>query len=276
MEAKFYLCATPIGNLADITLRVLEALRECACIYAEDTRHTRKLLNHFEITTPLLSCHAHNEAQRAQEIAARVLGGDAICYVSDAGMPGISDPGARLVKTCIELCVPYTVLPGASASLSALVLSGLSTENACFVGFLPREKGERNALLSSLARHYGTLIFYESPLRIAQSATEMHAMLGERECVLVREVSKLHEECFHATLSALASRYADAPPKGECVLLVAGAQAQNDVAIDARELIEGLLSSGMGAKDAAKHAFAVADIPRNEAYALALDILDKK
>jgi len=278
LEPKLYLCATPIGNLEDITLRVVRVLSEADCVYAEDTRHSGALLKHLNIKKPLFSCHAHNEAQKAGEIVQKVKDGLCVAYVSDAGLPGISDPGERLVSACIRENVPFEVLPGASAPLLALVMSGLPTQNACFAGFLPRETKERRLKLASLARHTGTLLFYESPLRVHATLDELLLTYGDRPAALLRELTKLHEEAVRGTLSSLAVRYENEPPKGECVLAVGGAPE-----IDAQEyaperleaFLSRLLEQGLSAKDAAKQASAVLDVPRNEAYALAVELKGK-
>ncbi len=264
-----YLVPTPIGNMEDITLRALRVLRECDCVYCEDTRHTGTLLHALEIKKPLIACHEHNEEARAAEIVEKLRAGAEIAYASDAGMPGISDPGARLVRACIEAELPYTVLPGASASLTALVLSGMDAQNACFAGFLPRTGKERRDKLALLSSHPATVIFYESPLRVGATCKELHALWGEREACLCRELSKVYEECVRGTLLSLAEKYENTPPKGECVLLVSGKGAEA-VQIDPEALLRELLKKGLSAKDAAKQAAVLADIPRNEAYALAM------
>ncbi len=266
-----YLVPTPIGNMEDITLRAIRVLKECDALYCEDTRHTGALLKALDIKKPLFACHAHNESARAAEIAQRLQNGDTLAYASDAGMPGISDPGARLVHLCIEQSLPYTVLPGASASLTALVLSGMEAANACFVGFLPRagkERRERIALLSALP---STLILYESPLRVSATSAELAALWGDRKACLCRELSKLYEECVRGTLGSLAALYEETPPKGECVLLIAG-KSEADESTDPRALLASLLAKGLSAKDAAKQVAALSDMPRNEAYALALEL----
>ncbi len=269
LEPMLYLCATPIGNLSDITLRVIETLKGVSAVYCEDTRHTRELMNHLGIKKPLISCHEHNEKQRAEEIAARVLGGEAIAFVSDAGMPGISDPGEALVRGCIALGAKYTVLPGASAPLTALVMSGLPTKNACFAGFLPREGKQRREEIAKLGSHKGTIIFYESPLRVSATAKELSLLLGNRQCVLVRELTKKFEQAIHSTLDELSEMYSEIPPKGECVLLVAG--AEDDDAADeekAEKLARELMARGVSVKDASKQISALCGIAKNEAYAL--------
>ncbi len=272
LEPMLYLCPTPIGNLEDITLRAINTLSACEAIYCEDTRRTAILLRHLDIKKPLLSCHTHNEAQRAEEIAARVLAGEAVAYVSDAGMPGISDPGERLVRQCIAEGVPFCVLPGPSASLTALVLSGLPTVEAVFAGFLPRGGKERREAIARLARQKGTVIFYESPLRVAETAQDLLAAWGERPAALCRELSKVYEEAVRSTLSALAERYKDEPPKGECVLLIGGCLEEPAGGADLDETLNRLLSEGLSAKDAARQASALLDVPRNEAYRRALEI----
>lgn len=272
LEPMLYLCPTPIGNLEDITLRAIRTLSTCAAIYCEDTRRTALLLRHLDIKKPLLSCHTHNEAQRAEEIAARVLAGEAVAYVSDAGMPGISDPGERLVHQCIAQGVPFCVLPGPSASLTALVLSGLPTAEAVFAGFLPRGGKERREAIARLARQKSTVIFYESPLRVAETAQDLLAAWGERPAVLCRELSKVYEEAVRSTLSGLAECYKDEPPKGECVLLIGGRLEEAADGADLDETLSRLLSEGLSAKDAARQASALLDVPRNEAYRRALEI----
>lgn len=277
LEPKLYLCATPIGNLEDITLRVVRVLGEVDRVYAEDTRRSGALLKHLGIQKPLYSCHAHNEAQRAEEIAQKVKEGMRVAYVSDAGLPGISDPGERLVAVCIRENVPFEVLPGASAPLLALVMSGMPAQNACFAGFLPREAKERRARLAALARHTGTLLFYESPLRVKATLDELYQTYGERPAALLRELTKLHEEAARGTLSSLAARYAEEPPKGECVLAVGGftgSATEASAPERLEEFLARLIERGLSAKDAAKQASAVLDVPRNDAYALALKLKD--
>lgn len=269
LSPALYLCATPIGNMEDITLRAIRVLGGAAAVYCEDTRRTGLMLARLNIKKPLVSCRAHNEAARAAEIAARVLAGEAIAYVSDAGMPGVSDPGERLVAACIAAGAPYTAVPGASAMQTALLLSGLSGAEACFVGFLPREGKARRAALERAAKSEGTLVFYESPLRLAPTARELAEKLGDRAAALCRELTKLHEEIVRAPLSELAARYEQQPPKGECVLVVAGAPQKEAVLPEqAREIAQALLASGLRAKDAAAELAMRTGLSKNEAYAL--------
>ncbi len=273
LAPMLYLCATPIGNMEDITLRTVRVLEGVSCIYCEDTRHTLVLLNRLGIRNTLIPCHAHNENQCAAEIARRVQAGEAVAFVSDAGMPGISDPGERLASACIRENVPFTVLPGPSASLTALVLSGLPSRGACFYGFLPREGKARREAVTSLASHRGTLVFYESPLRVAATCAGLAAALGNRPAALVRELTKLHEEAVREPLLSLASRYDASPPRGECVLLVGGApEPAAPAEADVQAMLKALLGRGVRAKDAAKEVAALLDVPRNEAYRMAVEI----
>ena len=275
LEPMLYLAATPIVNMEDITLRTIRVLKNVSSIYCEDTRHTAALLNRLSIKKQLISCHEHNENERSDEILRRVRGGEAIAFVSDAGMPGISDPGERLVTACIREDVPFTVLPGASASLTALVLSGFPSRSACFYGFLPRETKPRREAVAELAGHRGTLILYESPLRVSATCRELAEALGDRPAALVRELTKMHEEAVRETLSVLAERYAETPPRGECVLVVGGApDAPAASKEDARAMLSSLLARGVRAKDAAKEVSALLGTSRNEAYRLALEIKD--
>ena len=233
IEAKLYLCATPIGNLGDITLRTLETLKAVKRIYCEDTRNTLRLLNALGIKKPLESCHEHNEKSRADRIADEVAAGDAVAFVSDAGMPGVSDPGAELIKAFIERGLPFEVQPGASAMTTAWIMSGLDTKGLLFLGFLPRSGAERAAALERIVRSETTVALYESPLRVGATLGELAAALEKhgkcaesRPCALARELTKAFEECVRGSVSELAARYESEPPKGECVLII-GASAAN-------------------------------------------------
>ncbi|MBQ2661235.1 MAG: 16S rRNA (cytidine(1402)-2'-O)-methyltransferase [Clostridia bacterium] len=270
---RLYLCATPIGNMEDITLRVLRVLNEADAIYAEDTRHTLGLLNHYDIKKPLVSCHEHNENARAEEIVNRIIQGERIVFVSDAGMPAISDPGEKLVSACIKNNVPFEVLPGASASLCALVLSGMPTKNACFAGFLPRSGKERKEEIACLSKHKGAVIIYESPLRVSATLSELSKVWGERDVALVREITKHFEETVRGTLLSLSEKYSEIPPKGECVIVVAPQNQEEQASEqDIDSYIEELLKSGMSVKDASKQASVVFDIKKSDAYAKANEL----
>ncbi|MBQ3552587.1 MAG: 16S rRNA (cytidine(1402)-2'-O)-methyltransferase [Clostridia bacterium] len=270
-----YLCATPIGNLGDITLRALSLLFCADAIYAEDTRNTLKLLNHYGIKKPIISCHEHNERIRGAEIAEKIAAGYVIVYVSDAGMPGISDPGRILIEECVKKGVFYTVIPGASAAATAHVLSGLS-DTYRFEGFLPRDNGARKKRINALRFDECCLIFYESPLRVAALMLELYELLGDRDASLVREITKLHESVVSGTLKSLYEKFSAQPPKGECVLVVAGAKDEELTGTeDIDMLLRRLLDSGYSARDAAKEAARLMGIPKNDAYRLALDIIGK-
>lgn len=275
MEGKLYLCPTPIGNLEDITLRVIHTLEACQAVYCEDTRRTGQLLRHLGVAKPLVSCHAHNEAQRGQEIVERVLAGEAIAYASDAGMPGISDPGERLIQRCQAAGAPYEVLPGPSASLTALVASGLRVQEAVFVGFLPRSGKERREWIARLGRQTGSLILYESPLRLSDTAKELAQAWGDRPAVLCRELTKLHQQVLPASLEALGRLYEAQPPKGECVLVVGGRPPEGPATESLEDTLLRLLQGGLRAKDAARQASDLLDVPRNVAYARALELKEQ-
>jgi 16S rRNA (cytidine1402-2'-O)-methyltransferase len=215
-----YLVATPIGNLADITHRALDILRHVALIACEDTRHTRKLLQHYGITTRTISYHEHNEQQRARELVEALKQGDDVAVVSDAGTPLISDPGFRLVRAAIENDIPVVPVPGPSALISALIAAGLPTDEFFFGGFLPAKSNARRARFTELKSVPGTLVFYEAPHRLSETLKDALEILGEREAVVARELTKLHEEIKRGRLSELAKHYATEEPRGEIVLLI--------------------------------------------------------
>ena len=215
-----YLVGTPIGNLEDITLRALRILREVDQIAAEDTRHTQKLLTHYEIAKPLVSYHEHNEMTRAPELLIALEQGAKIALVSDAGMPLVSDPGYRLVSLCLRHQVPVVPIPGPSALLASLSVSGLPAEEFLFVGFLPARTGERRRALERLRIEERTIILYEAPHRVTECVAEAQEILGDRPACLAREVTKLHEEFRRGKLSALAASLAEKPARGEITLLI--------------------------------------------------------
>ena len=220
--SKLFLVPTPIGNLKDITIRAIEILESVDLILAEDTRQAGKLLNHYNIKTPLKSHHMFNEHKSVEAICSKIAEGQVIALISDAGTPGISDPGFLLVRTCLEKEIPVETLPGPTALIPALVNSGLPCERFCFEGFLPPKKG-RNKKLTGLTSESRTMIFYESPYRLVKTLNEMAAFFGsERQASVSREISKLFEENLRGTLASLSEHYAEKPPKGEIVLVVAG------------------------------------------------------
>lgn len=220
--SKLFLVPTPVGNLRDITFRAVEVLENADLILAEDTRQARKLLNHYNIKTPVQSHHMFNEHKTVEAICGKIASGQTIALISDAGTPGISDPGFLLVRTCIENNVPVETLPGPTAFVPALVNSGLPCDRFCFEGFLPQKKGRQKKLLA-LKEENRTMIFYESPYRLIKALDEMAAVFGaEREASVSREISKIFEENIRGTLSFLADHYRNNPPKGEIVIVVAG------------------------------------------------------
>lgn len=220
--SKLFVVPTPIGNLKDITYRAIEVLGSAGLVLAEDTRQAGKLLSHYKITTPVLSHHMFNEHRTVEAVCARILSGTTIALISDAGTPGISDPGFLLVRTCIEKGIEVETLPGASALLPALVNSGLPCERFCFEGFLPPKKG-RNKRITSLTEESRTMIFYESPYRLVRTLEDLAACFGAgREASVSRELTKIYEETVRGTLETLAGHFTDHPPKGEIVIIVAG------------------------------------------------------
>ena len=260
MAGTLYLCATPIGNLEDMTLRAIRILREADLIAAEDTRNSIKLLNHFEIKTPMTSYHEYNKIEKGRKLVERLLSGENIALITDAGMPGISDPGEELVKMCYDAGVAVTAVPGASACITALVLSGLSTRRFAFEAFLPAEKKERKSILTELKDETRTMIIYEAPHRLLRTLEELYETMGERKITVCRELTKRHETAFTTTLKEACSYYRAQEPKGECVLVIEGksrqelkeeAQARwDDMSVN--EHMEYYESQGIGRKEAMK------------------------
>lgn len=222
MSGKLFLCATPIGNLEDITLRVLRTLKEADLIAAEDTRNSIKLLNHFDIKTPLTSYHEYNKIDKGKALVNKLLEGMNIALITDAGTPGISDPGEELVKMCYEAGVEVTSLPGAAACVTALTLSGLSTRRFAFEAFLPSDKKERRAVLGELVDETRTIVMYEAPHRLVRTLEELLEVLGNRRMTLCRELTKKHETAFRSTIQDLIEYYREEKPLGECVLVIEG------------------------------------------------------
>jgi len=248
---QLYICATPIGNLEDITLRALRALKEVDLIAAEDTRHTLKLLSHYDIKTPMTSYHEHNKRQKGQQLMDKLLGGASIALVSDSGMPGISDPGNELILLCHDRKIPVTICPGASAGISALVLSGFSAQSYTFEGFLPRANQKRKAVLEQLANERRTIVLYEAPHRLAAALKELHAYLGDRQVAVVRELTKRFEEVKFGSFSEMAGFYEKNPPKGEFVLVIKGVAAAKEM-FSVEHYIELGLTENEAMKKAAK------------------------
>lgn len=226
MSGKLYLCATPIGNLEDITLRVLRTLKEVNLIAAEDTRNSIKLLNHFDIKTPMTSYHEYNKIDKAYVLINKMREGQNIALITDAGTPGISDPGEELAAMCCEAGIEVTSLPGPAACITALTLSGLSTRRFAFEAFLPADKKERKMILEELKNETRTIIIYEAPHRLVRTLEELRETLGNRRMTLCRELTKKHETAFHTTIENLITFYTTEKPLGECVLVVEGKSHQ--------------------------------------------------
>ena len=226
MRGKLYLCATPIGNLEDITLRVLRTLKEVDLIAAEDTRNSIKLLNHFDIKTPMTSYHEYNKIDKAYVLISKMQEGQNIALITDAGTPGISDPGEELAAMCYEAGIEVTSLPGPAACITALTLSGLPTRRFAFEAFLPADKKERKQILDSLENETRSIIIYEAPHRLVRTLEELHEVLGDRSMTLCRELTKKHESIFKSTLGEILAYHRENPPKGECVMIIEGKSFQ--------------------------------------------------
>ena len=272
MAGTLYLVATPIGNLEDMTHRAVRVLGEVDVIACEDTRHTKKLLNHYGITTKTISYHEHNERERAAELLERLKSGRDIAVVSDAGTPAISDPGFRLTRMAIDNGVPVVPVPGANALTTALIASGLPTDEFFFGGFLPARSGARRARLAELRSTPATLIFYEGPHRIAATLKDAHEILGEREAVVARELTKLHEEFARGRLSELATRFSSAEnARGEMVLmidrtLIAGEHQTDKTNASVVVMVGELERQGLDHRAALKKAARELGLTRDEAY----------
>lgn len=222
MTGTLYLCATPIGNLEDMTFRVIRTLKEVDLIAAEDTRNSIKLLNHFEIQTPMTSYHEYNKYEKGRKLVEKLLEGQNISLITDAGTPGISDPGEELVKMCYESGIPVTSLPGAAACITALTISGLSTRRFAFEAFLPSDKKEREQILKEMETETRTMIVYEAPHRLVKTLKLFLERLGNRKITVCRELTKRHETALAVTLEEAVAHYEANPPKGECVLVIEG------------------------------------------------------
>ncbi|RPF47143.1 16S rRNA (cytidine1402-2'-O)-methyltransferase [Thermodesulfitimonas autotrophica] len=275
-KGKLYVCPTPIGNLEDITLRVLAVLARVNLIAAEDTRHTRKLLTHYGIKTPLLSYHSHNQKARGEELLARLARGEHIALVSDAGTPGISDPGALLVREAVARGIPVEALPGPSAVLTALVVSGLDSSRFVFEGFLPARR--RRRALEELAGERRTIIFFEAPHRLLATLEDILAIIGDRPVAVARELTKVHEEVFRGKVSEALAYFRERPPQGEVTVVLAGREAPPEGAArktenasleeKVPELVRQLTAAGMQKRAAIKEAARRFGVPAREVYAL--------
>ena len=274
MPGQLYLCATPIGNLEDMTYRVVRILQEVDLIAAEDTRNSIKLLNHFEIKTPMTSYHEFNKYDKARTLIGKLQEGQNIALITDAGTPGISDPGEELVRQCQEAGIPVTSLPGACACVTALTLSGLSTRRFCFEAFLPSEKKERALILESLLTETRTIILYEAPHRLVRTLGELLEKLGNRRITICRELTKKHETVFQTTLEEATAFYSENEPKGECVLVIEGVSFQaleeenrkQWESMEIPEHVEFYMNQGMDKKAAMKQAAADRGISKRDIY----------
>ena len=281
MQGKLYLCATPIGNLEDMTLRVLRTLKEVDLIAAEDTRNSIKLLNHFEIKTPMTSYHEYNRIEKAYYLIEQMKEGKNVALITDAGTPGISDPGEDLVRLCYEAGIEVTSLPGAAACITALTLSGLSTRRFCFEAFLPSDKKEKQVILEELKNESRTIILYEAPHRLVRTLEELLSALGNRRATICRELTKKHETAFTTTLEDALKHFQETEPKGECVIVIEG-KSHQEMEQEAREKWEELsveehmehyLSQGIDRKEAMKKVAKDRGVPKRVIYQALLTML---
>lgn len=272
-----YICGTPIGNLEDMTYRAVRVLREVNLIAAEDTRHTRKLLSHFDIHTQMVSYHEHNKNTVGPQLIERLLAGDSVAVVSDAGMPGISDPGADLVKLAIDAGINVTPVPGANAAISALVTSGLDTRTFSFIGFLPKTAKKRRELLQQLADNKDTLIFYESPHQLKATLADLAKILGQRPAVAAREVTKKFEQFIRGTLGEVGDYFKEHDPRGEFTIVVAGSNKENLLEPKAVheaapvDAVADLIAGGMKKKDAIRKVASERGLSKRDVYNALLD-----
>lgn len=278
---KLVLCATPIGNLEDITFRVVKALEEADMIAAEDTRNSLKLLNHFDIKKPMTSYHEHNKYEKAEQLIGEMKKGKVIALVTDAGTPAISDPGEVIVKRCHEEGIEVTSLPGPAACITALTLSGLSTRRFCFEGFLPPDKKEKQEVLERLKRETRTTVFYEAPHRLKKTLKEINAVIGNRKLTICRELTKLHEEIICTDILGAIEKYEVIEPKGEFVLVLEGKNVEElqqesqeaFLMLDLEEHMKIYENQGIDRKEAMKKVAKDLGISKREVYQ---KLLEKK
>ena len=279
MSGKLYLCATPIGNLEDITLRVLRVLKEADLIAAEDTRNSIKLLNHFDIKTPMTSYHEYNKIEKAYTLIGKMQEGMNIALITDAGTPGISDPGEELARMCLDAGIEVTSLPGPAACITALTLSGLSTRRFAFEAFLPMDKKERKEVLQELVDETRTIIIYEAPHKLVKTLKDLRETLGNRRITLCRELTKKHETAFRTTIEELLSYYENEKPLGECVLVIEGksrkelkeAEAASWETVPVEEHMKIYEKQGMSRKDAMKQVAKDRGVSKREIYQMLLE-----
>lgn len=274
MAGTLYLCATPIGNLEDMTFRCVRVLKEADLIAAEDTRNSIKLLNHFEIKTPMTSYHEYNKIEKGKKLVERLLNGENIALITDAGTPGISDPGEELVKMCHEAGVTVTAVPGAAACVTALTISGLPTRRFAFEAFLPTDKKERQRILAEMQTETRTIVMYEAPHRLLKTLKLLSETLGNRRISVCRELTKRHETVFATTIDDAIAYYEAQEPKGECVLVIEGKNVEEireeEIArweeLSIEEHMEVYLSKGMDRKEAMKQVAKDRGISKRDVY----------
>lgn len=280
MTGTIYLVPTPIGNLGDITLRALETLKKVDVVAAEDTRQSLKLLNHFEIKKPLISYHMHNEQGKSEQLIDRAKNGESIAVVSDAGTPGVSDPGEVIVKKCIEQGIEFVVLPGATAFTTALVYSGLDTTKFMFKGFYPRENKDRKTFLADIEQRTETIIVYESPYRIIDALSSMLEGLGDRNVAVCRELTKMHESIYRGTFSEAINFFNENAPRGEFVIVIEG-KSKEAIELEEKakwehmsikEHILSYIEAGEKKKDAVKLVAKERGLAKSDVYKHSLDI----
>lgn len=274
MSGKLYLCATPIGNLEDITFRVIRILKEVDLIAAEDTRHSRKLLNHYEIKTPMTSYHEHNKIEKANYLVEQLLTGKQVALITDAGTPAISDPGEELVRIAYEAGIEVTSLPGPCALITGLTLSGLSTRRFSFEAFLPTDKKERLKILEELVEDTRTIIIYEAPHKLKRTLKELNEILGNRNLTIIRELTKIHETVWRTTLDDASAVYESSEPKGEYVLVIEGRfhkelEAEKQSLWETKSILEHMdiyIEKGIEKKEAMKLVAKDRGISKREVY----------
>jgi 16S rRNA (cytidine1402-2'-O)-methyltransferase len=277
MSGTLYVVGTPIGNLEDMTFRAVRMLQSVDLIAAEDTRHTGKLLQHFQVKTPQISYHDHNRLSRIPELINRLQAGLSIALVTDAGMPGISDPGYELVKACAEAEILVVPIPGVSAVITGLSASGLVSDRFCFEGFLPAKEKDRRAALEVLQTEVRTMIFYEAPHRVLKTLQDMALVWGrDRQIVLARELTKLHEEFWRGTVEAAIALYTTRDPQGEFTLIVAGFQREDSPLSESvlKAELQNLIAQGLSRSDASRQLAQQTSLPKRQLYQLALQLED--
>ena len=272
MKGILYLVATPIGNLSDITYRAVETLKNVDLIAAEDTRQTLKLLNHYQISKPLVSYYRHNEDVKSERLIEELLNGKNIALVSDAGTPGISDPGEELIKEAIKNNVKIVPIPGACAFVNALIISGLNTKSFCFYGFLPMNKKNRKEKLEEISKENKTVILYEAPHKIKNTLEDSYSVLGDINCVIARELTKIHEECTRGTLRAMIEKFEQ--PKGEFVIMLdlnSNIKEKEETNLTVDELYEMYLKQGLDKREIIKKIAKDKKVAKNEIYQYFID-----